>query len=764
MNGRKLELVVSTDVGKLFEAAADGFLKPLRAAPGNPFPSPEYLLALRQGGLRDDLIRLAARKGCKGWFDPPLCIFHELPQWLGEPKTKALSDVERTALLGEVVRRVGGEVFGRSSSLDFFLESLDSFFGELVAEGVVPRKFETAAAAIMNEKGSFNARKNSELANIFGSYIAELEAAGVRDGRDSLVAAADIIAKQSEGFSARLGGRREIRFFGLADLRGGWRKLLHALAQSPSLDQVRIYTMREFNESELDGLPPVEIEYLSTETNISASLFRESEIASKEQARSRFSVFEAPNAERELGEVALEVRRLVVGGVPPHRIAVVARRGRPYVELAVGALKVAGVPATARLRIAFNEIPVVKAVLGLFAAASEGWTRSRLAEIAGFPHFLPLLDTTVLNLIGFRRSVRGLRAWETAIEDLRRETERASEAARDDSARSGGRPSVERVTEALRRFVTFQNLLGDLDSKRSLLEWIDWLDCFLTDDPLEIEKHIYGVPGSTYEPIKRDLAGWRGMQAISREWKEAVANWGDVSGVDPTNASKIPVGEFSKRLREMLDGQVGIWTETQRGVQVMEALAAAYREFDSVFLVGMEAGAFPLPAPRSPILDDDDRCAIGDAGVFLDTRSDWDSRERDLFRAVVSGAKHLTVSYPAIGTRGADSIRSSFVEALAENADEEKQPIDEHAVLTPGTPLVFSAAGKALASHAASIEYARQQFDSLIALFFALGLGKGRKMRQRNIADGYQLLAQKSVGDKPFHILKAVESGKRTDP
>ena len=97
-NGR-LQLVFSRDVRRLLEAAADGFLCPSKATPENPFPTPNYLLALRQGGLRDDLIRLAARRGCKGWFDPPLCIFHELPSWLGAPDSRPLSDVERHALL-----------------------------------------------------------------------------------------------------------------------------------------------------------------------------------------------------------------------------------------------------------------------------------------------------------------------------------------------------------------------------------------------------------------------------------------------------------------------------------------------------------------------------------------------------------------------------------------------------------------------------------------------------------------------------------------
>ena len=707
MTAGKLELVVSTDVGQLLEAAADGFLKPLRATPNIPFPSPDYLLALRQGGLRDDLIRLAARKGNKGWFDPPLCIFHELPRWLGESDTEALGDVERTALLANVVRRTGGGVFGDLRRLDYYLDALDSFFGELVSEGVTPGGFEAGAAALSREKASFAARKNSELAKIYRAYRAALDDAEVRDGRDALVAAAKLIEDNPEGLSKRMGGRREIRFFGLADLRGGWRKLLVVLVESSVFDRVRIYTTRKFENAEIAGLPPLSVTHLPATLGIGASLFRGSDPAESRQTGKHFTVLEAPNTERELGEVAIRVRQLVDEGVPLHRIAVVARRGHPYVDLAVRALSMFGVAATARLRVSFNEIPVVKAVLCLLAAASEGWTRQGLAELASQPYFTSLLDSTVLNFIGYRRVVRGLRSWKTAINDLLIETTEASRAGTDENVHSTDPPSPARVSEAQRNFDMFSRVVSELDSRRVLREWIAWLACFVTDDPLEVEKNIYAIPEQHHETVRRDLAGWHGLRAVASEWEHSVTTWGDTGAVDPDD-EPIFVGEFSKRLHEMLDGQVGIWTSTGRGVLVLEALAAAYRAFGQVFLVGMEAGSFPLPPPRSPIVDDEDRNQLGTTGLHLDTRTDWNCRERDLFRAVVSGARNLTISYPTVDARGKETIRSGFVEALADVADEVKPAIDEFAVLTPATPLAASDIDLAHAARAAAVEHERR--------------------------------------------------------
>ncbi|MEE9473162.1 MAG: hypothetical protein V3V82_04190, partial [Acidimicrobiia bacterium] len=108
-----LQLIICPDPLRLLETAAEGFLTSIEATDDNPFPTPQYLLALRQGGLRDDLIRLAAERHVKGWFDPPLAIFHELPEWLGHTERKPLGDYERLVLLGAVLQQTAGNVLGR---------------------------------------------------------------------------------------------------------------------------------------------------------------------------------------------------------------------------------------------------------------------------------------------------------------------------------------------------------------------------------------------------------------------------------------------------------------------------------------------------------------------------------------------------------------------------------------------------------------------------------------------------------------------------
>src|SRR5690606_25095048 len=86
-------------------------------------------------------------------------------------------------------------------------------------------------------------------------------------------------------------------------------------------------------------------------------------------AGGRVVVIEAPDVDRELEEVARRVRALIDAGTEPRRIAVVARQSRPYVERTVAALNRFGVPAAARLRTGYADIPAIRALLTLFGVA-----------------------------------------------------------------------------------------------------------------------------------------------------------------------------------------------------------------------------------------------------------------------------------------------------------------------------------------------------------------------------------------------------------
>lgn len=634
-----LHHVVGEDPLALLEAAAGDLLRP-RSPAADPFASPSCLLALRQGGLRDDLFELAASRGVAGWFDPPICVFAELPAWLGSTGRRPLGDFERRALLAHVIRTVSGPTFrGRESH---FAGAADQLVGELRAEAVSPEAF--AAAADLRGAGErFEQERNEELARIYEAYVHELDRTGCRDGRDTFADVTAAVRESPERTAGLLGGRREIRILGLADLRGGWRPLLAALVESPVIDRITIYTLSTSSLS-IDLPYPVETVTAAAPSGLPTA--------------PRVGVIAEPDPDRELEAVASHVRTVIDAGAAPYRIAIIPRQGRPYTARILRALSTAGVPARSRQRVAWRQIPCIRAVLALLEAAAEGWTRHGLAELGSQPYFRSDVDSRVINFIGYRERVAGLDAWSTALDQLLAEARAAESAAEDDTGRRLRALPVEWVEEAVERFGRFRTLAVAFEAERPVPDWLEWLGDWLERDPWEIERRIMDVPDGRWDVVRLDLTGWTGLRSIVTDWLTAERKW-------PGGDERIPVRTFLNRLRAMLEGEAVLWTGPARGVQVMEALAGSHRSFDHVYLVGMNAGRFPRRAPSSLLLGERDRETLHAAGLPLDTEGEWERRERALFQALVAGAQQtLTMSYTTLDEAGADAIPSSFLEEL----------------------------------------------------------------------------------------------------
>jgi len=699
-----LHLVVARDPAILLERAADGFLERRVGTPADPFPTPAYLLALRQGGLRDDLMRLAARRGHPGWFDPPLCVFAELAERLGTGARRPLTAAERQVLLARLMRAARGKVFSHARRPEDYLDGVDRLMGELCAADVAPEAFVAALDVADGEcwkRDDFERARDAELGALHAAYRAALDDAGRRDGRDALAHCARFIAAHPDELAANLGGRREIRMVGLQDLRGGWQALLGALVASPAIDRVVVYTAVE---SEFAALGPVigQVERLAEPETIATRIFA---ATTPRRLPTIVPGIEAPDAAREVEEVARRVRALCDAGVPPHRIAIVARKARPHLDLVVDALARIGVPATARRRTALVEIPAVRAVLILLDGAAAGWTRHAMVELAEQPYLENSLDVQVLNTIGYRRQVQGLAAWRDAVAELRVEVSRREQG--DEPERGGWErqvalPPLARVDAALVALDAFSSRAGELDGERTLAEWLDWVRGVVEEDAWGIGRLLRLLPAAGRVDVARlDLAGWRALGDLTSQWHKAVTDFG---GAD----DRLAAGGFAARLRSMLDNDVALWSTTGHGVQVEEGPAAAYRPCDHLFIVGLESGNFPANPPCSAVLGEMDRERLIAAGLPLDPPDAWERRERELFRVLCAGAGlKVTMAWSSVDESGRDVARSSFLDEVEEAATLEVEEIPLSRVLTDGMPLCATPATAAHAHRVALIETGR---------------------------------------------------------
>lgn len=358
----QLSHYVCRDPAFLLECAAAEFLVARPATSADPFPTPLSWLVLRHRGLRDDLYALAWRRGLRGWFDPPLCTFDEVPAVFGHRRTSGLTRLERAVLLHRLVRDRSGSVFRRGGRASAWIDALDRLVGALASEDIAPATFRASLEAIPN-RDAFEETRDAELADLYEEYQAALTDVGRRDGRDDLIDAARAIAREPEEFARRLGGRREIRILGLQDLRGGWRELLRSLSVSPALDRVMLYTMHPLALPDDLSVPATELD--TAPPPVATALFI------------------APDPEREAEELARQVRERIDAGVPPSQIAILARDASPLDQV-IRALARCGVPVQASRRRALAELPLVRAVRATVTDEGSGTHASSPASIIGW--------------------------------------------------------------------------------------------------------------------------------------------------------------------------------------------------------------------------------------------------------------------------------------------------------------------------------------------------------------------------------------------
>ncbi len=697
-----LVLVTGTDPQALLADAARDYLVASRPAGDDPFASPGTMLVLRQGGLRDDLLRMAADCGIPGWFDPAIAVFSELPARLLPSLTRALSAMERQVVIDDVLRRAAPAILGRPDRLALTVREAEGLLGELSAEGITPEALARASAGL-TARDAFQLQRDAEVLAAWQAYGAALGDMQRRDGRDGLWLAAQAIASDPAVLPAALGNRRTLHVVGLMDLRGGWRQLLRSLRAHPALDRVAVYTMHASLLEQVPGLTPDALETVGSPNTLARALFSGG-VPDSAATLPAVTVLEAPDDRRALEEVTVAVRALIDAGTAPHRIAVVAREARPFADRAAAALGRLGVPVTMRQRVGLDEVPVVRLVEQLLEAAADEWSRHALVELAEHPYGGGRLDPVIINRLGYERRREGLDAWLEAHANLEaRARARDAGAEPDEEERRHPLPDTARVVEARGAFEAFAPFARGLDGERPLGDWLAWLTDFVTADPWSLEARIRSAAADDLVLARADLLGWTRLRAT-------VLAWADVERAHP-KTDPLDARAFALAADTLLAGDVVIPVATVHGVVVAEGLSVAYRAFDHLFVLGLETGRFPRKRPAGIVLDDAERDALVAAGVPLDQRSAWEVRERELFRALVAGAgSAVTLAWARTNDDQQEVIVSSFVSEVTRCRPEATtHSRTASTVLVPDFPVARGAAAVARGAFGADIEWRRMQ-------------------------------------------------------
>ena len=619
-----LRLVRSTSNARLWEACVTAFLDEIGERRGpDGFPAHLWLTHRAQ---RDLLLDSAGRRDLPGWLAPPFSFFSELPRRFAI-ELRPMGTLTARLLVGRLAARTarahgfgdvaGHDVPGRG-------HMIDRVFSELLPEGVAADELARALAEIQGDE--FSRRRDGWLVDTYREYAAAVAGRGQFDPRAIHALVAGRVRAGRLGDA--LGGATRLHVFGVTSLRGR-RRLFEALAAQNAVDVV-VWVAGET-------------------TDEWAAVARATETVVSGSGRRSPDVQPAPDAIREARWVARRVKtRIVRDGVPPHRIAVIARSGREDTRRLHDELERAGVPATSRRRSRLDEVPALRALLQLLEAIATEWSWTSLRAVLGSPYFGLEADLRGPDVLASRARPRGLDEWVEGLERLRGEL--GSEHAW--RLRRAG-VSAHRLERDIPRLRALARTVGDLGRGRSEAAWIERTRALLRGRPLDLRRHLCTPVGERWDVVRLDQRGVLALDGLLREWAELlpVAAEGDAElGIDAWHA----------RLRRLLESnEIAISSPRQRGVQVLEAHEAGATPFEHAFVVHANDGVFPGPVPGG-LLTDAERERLAAAGIPLATRALTLERERRLWNACTASAR-VDVTYRTADANGIPRLPSLFV-------------------------------------------------------------------------------------------------------
>ena len=685
----KLRLVTAPDPDVLLRDACDAFCTGASAR----LP----LLALRQGGLRDAVHQMVAASKGPGWLGNPVVVFAELPALLAG-ELAPLDTFERLAVLRGALAANPPRTLANAVNTRGFVRSLDTLFGDLIAEDVAPGDFLEGLGSLRPPE--WESGRDADLACVYAAYrdaISALPAVGGvarSDGRDGIARAARAVTSEPDALRMRLrcpfetgSASRSIHIYGLGDLRRGWSSLIDALRAAPCVDELCIHmidqrgpgsngvsalltTLRERADEER-SLECGRTVFAPALDHARRTLFATGVTAAAPGAE--VTLLAAPDITRELESVARSIKSLLSfpGAPPMNEIAVVARKARPYLTRAAQVLERYGIPVSARLRHTLTEVPAIAALLRLFGAAAGGWTVDGIAETANSPYFDADVDLEVVRNVGRTARPRRLADWSAAFDTACAQAAAASK----DGDYEG--PSVQRMEAAREAFRKVAQPISILDLPRSLEAWIDATVQALggasshcdgggaTSGILGLASNAAPSADRLGSSLLRDAAR---LDATALDAAIEVLNaWRGSLALAACDGRPLRVGEWVTLLSEMLDEQdITLRTGSQGGVQLVEALAAAGRPFAHVYLVGMASGAFPAEPATDGLFSDEERVRLAEAGLPIEPPGVWRDREAALFGTLVLAPRRgLHLSHAYADRAGSLQLPSAYFDEVA---------------------------------------------------------------------------------------------------
>lgn len=427
-------------------------------------------------------------------------------------------------------------------------------------------------------------------------------------------------------------------------------------------------------------------------------------LASQVGAGGAVRLIEAPDRGREVAAVMQRVKRLLLEGVPPDAIAVVARRLDGYAGRLRRASAAAGVPLVVRQGLRLGDNPGVAVLLDLIDLADRDFPRRLVLDTLTSPYVRsPDLDeaaiTRLVHLSQQRQVVRGRDVWLAALDEAREALFDEDGEPRGDALDPG---ALAALSDGLRAH--FDRVTPP--ERGTVERFTDWIMALIGDDPAALREDAAEPPLADADPAAGDPVAdsqhGAGPDASSLGIMACIRAAGDqAAGVPEGPADDYEVRDAAamkafwrvlanlRAAHDLLAGDGDLpeqsWGEFRAELALAleqaaveppggqsrlgRVLATDVRELrglphDYVFVLGLAEDAFPEPQPDDPPYTAGERAELAQAGIAVETVPERADDLSLFYQAVGVTRQGLTLSRYRIDDRGNEIPPSPYWNAV----------------------------------------------------------------------------------------------------
>lgn len=604
----------------------------------------------------------------------------------GQPATP-MSPVMKRLLL----RRIVADLAQRGQLVNFssvtqttgFLDVISSFISELKREEIWPVDFLEAC----EHQPPRRAKRDRELGLIYQRYQDHLEKQNWYDNEGRFWLARNALKDNVRGPFANV---EFLAVDGFADFTQTQYEILGKLMEWIPEAKITLPAEQPLTRLELFDKPRSTVDHirkhLPAATTVkqelltadrsrwpaalrsnAESLFMNPRKIVPSQAATGLEIIAATGQLGEFQAVALRIKRLLLSGVAASQIVVAVRSVSDAGPAWRDYLTEAGIPNWCEAGTPLINSPIVKALFSVLQLELEDWPFARLTQVLGSNYFQPAWPELQIG--------HGVRAVGTALRRLK------LHAGRDLILRVLGRvragtivddnvdefsantraatAALAKSSEAiLKRLVVVTERLR---KKATLSDWGDVIASLGRElGWLNLGEKTKSIGAAS------DRADWDLFQRILRTAGEADQQLASSGDPKPLKQTKLDLAGFTAELRDLLGAeQIKAAGDPGGTVRILDVEQVRHLDVPHLFVVGLSESSFPLNRGDDCLFGEAERKEFARRGLPMKHRELHQRDEMFLFYSVVTRARaHLTLSYPAVNSKGQPVFASPYLMAL----------------------------------------------------------------------------------------------------